>query len=134
MKIDLEALKLKHPEAFGAVFAAGRESGIAAERDRVAGLLRAGELSGASELAHAAIRDGREVAALSTQFLEAGLRRRHQQNRQADDDALGEITTAREGGTPGDAGDTVAAIVTGKRAVPEYFNAADWSGPIAVVG
>lgn len=111
MTIDLKVLKTKYPAEYSAIF----EAGVAAERDRVQGHLKAASLSGATALAHEAIADGRDVATLSNAYLEAGLRQRHQRDRQEDDDAIaGSLRVSREPRSAGgDAAQTVANIVTG---------------------
>lgn len=115
MTINIEALKTKFPAEFAAVYAAGREAGIAAERDRVVGHLRAGEISGASAIAHEAIADGRDVGALATEYLEAGLRRRYQRDRLDDDEAIAEAANgAVHTETVADGGDIVADIAVGR--------------------
>lgn len=118
MTFNLENLKAQFPAEYAAVFAAGRAAGraagVAAERDRVAGHLRAAELSGARALATAAIRDGRDVAALSNAYLTAGLQRRDQNARAEDELMIAEAADgARSTATTSDSGfaDRVADIV-----------------------
>lgn len=118
--MDIEAFRAQHPEAFAAAYAAGRQAGVDAERDRYAGHIRAAQLSGAYTLAFAAIADGRDVGALATEYLEAGMRRRMIADRSdeefelslAADGALGTRSSAAQ-----DAGDAVAqAVIAGIRA------------------
>jgi hypothetical protein len=82
VKIDLKVLQARHPQEYAAVLAAG----VAQERDRVAALLHAGTVTGATDLAISAIRSGADLdAKLSAEFLERGMCRRDQQARLEDE-------------------------------------------------
>ena len=86
--MDLNTLKAEHPGVFSAVLALGHEQGEAAERERVCAHLRLGEASGAMTVAHGAIKDGAALSlTLQSEYMAAGLNRRDQSNRTADDSA-----------------------------------------------
>ncbi len=80
--MDKATLQAEHP----AVYAAVREDGTAAERDRVSAHLILGEASGDMKTALAAAKDGTEMtAALHATYTAAGMNRGDQQAREGDD-------------------------------------------------
>jgi ClpP class serine protease len=104
--MDLKTLKASHPDLVEAL----HNEGASSERDRVNAHLTMGEASGDLKTAFAAIKSGDGMTAtLQATYLAAGMNRRDQNNRTADDQAVTEATAGAAGAAPArDLGDLIA--------------------------
>ena len=114
--MDLETLKAQHP----AVYAAAVAEGTAAERKRVTAHLKLADSTGATDVAHKAIREGGSVLDedMHAEYMSAAMKRNDKTNRQADDSATGDAvdnTASAPEGSTGDIGDQVVAVMQSRR-------------------
>jgi hypothetical protein len=125
-KMDLQTLKAQHPDVYAAAFAEGQAKGIedgttagtAAERKRVSAHLKMADSTGATKVAHDAIRSGASVLdeEIHAEYVSAGLNRNAQTDRQEETDAAGTALegAAASGDESQDLGDQVAGLMAAK--------------------
>lgn len=100
MSMDLKTFRTEHPDLYQEVFEAGREKGVADERDRVGAHLTLGTQGGARgiQIAHAAISAGDGMTATKiAEYQVVMLNERDQAARQRESDAAG---AAADGAAP----------------------------------
>jgi len=119
-RMNKDELKAQHPELYAAVREEGFKAGQLDERERVEAHLELGKSSGAMDVALAAVASGEGLTVkLQAKYMSAGMNRRDQELRQADDKAAasasdGAASTATATASAGkDPGDVVADIVCG---------------------
>lgn len=98
-KMTIDELKADSPDLYNRIYADGKQAGVKQEKDRVTAHLTMGKKAGAMDFAMKCIEEGRDLTeqAVTAEYLSAGMNKNDLDSRQAEDDNIGDLSTADKG-------------------------------------